>query len=322
MASTLRLPAGTSVRIVPSGSFIAQSCTAGSYQCRPFSQTSQNLAGRPMNFRQPTQSQPSFKSRTKGMPLSQLPSDLGLLPGTFVKPLWRDMPSIFRSPRERLHMEWTWLKTLFTNYGSLLQYCKKENDMPFHFKQRRHLASELMERMYTSFAQGNIPEIRRFCADGLATNLTRQIENRDSSEKLEWTLIKYLRQPSTNFLGLRVMSDRATSLPEIPNSGIRQIVVRVTSRQSTTTTKLQRVTRGAAPAETPVSTKELDCVEYIVVQNLRWNGKDKGWTLWGHTSPTTLHTAMTNPYFAPGLSAMERIEQMKEKMMNDAPPKK
>jgi hypothetical protein len=104
MASTLRLPTGTSVRIVPSGSFITQSCTAGSYQCRPFSQTSQNLAGRPMNFRQPTQSQPSFKTRTKDMPMTQLPNDLGLLPGTFIKPLWRDMPSIFESPRDRLHM--------------------------------------------------------------------------------------------------------------------------------------------------------------------------------------------------------------------------
>jgi protein MBA1 len=70
-----------------------------------------------MNFRQPTQSQPSFKTRTKDMPMTQLPNDLGLLPGTFIKPLWRDMPSIFESPRDRLHMEWTWLKTLFTNYG-------------------------------------------------------------------------------------------------------------------------------------------------------------------------------------------------------------
>lgn len=117
MASTLRLPAGTSARIVPSGSFITQSCTAGSYQCRSFSQTSHNLAARPMNFRQPSQSQPSFKTRTKDMPMNQLPNDIGILPGTFVKPLWRDLPSIFKHPRDRLHFEWTWLKTLFTNYG-------------------------------------------------------------------------------------------------------------------------------------------------------------------------------------------------------------
>lgn len=119
------------------------------------------------------------------------------------------------------------------------------------------------------------------------------------------------------------MSDRATSLPEIPGSGIRQIVVRVTSRQSMATSKIERAKRGVAPVETLVSTKEQDCIEYIVVQNLRWNGNDKGWTLWGHASPTTLQKALEDPYFAPGLSAMERLEQMKEMVAGGPPgPKK
>jgi protein MBA1 len=171
--------------------------------------------------------------------------------------------------------------------------------------------------------RGNVPEIRRFCCERLSARLVRQIEARDASEKLEWTLVKYLRKPSTNFLGLRVMSDRATSIPELANSGIRQIVVRVTSRQSMATSKVEQAKRGAQPVETLVSTKEQDCVEYIVVQNLRWNGKDNGWMLWGHVTPTTMQQVMEDPYFAPGLSAMERMEQIKEAMMSGSSgPKK
>jgi protein MBA1 len=121
MASTVRLPAGTSARIVPSGSFV---------QCRAFSETSQQWRGRPMNFRSPSQAQPSFNTRTQGMKLSDLPNDIGILPGTFVRPLWRDMPSIFKAPRDRWHMEWTWLKSLATNYGRLVLPKSSEYSAP------------------------------------------------------------------------------------------------------------------------------------------------------------------------------------------------
>ncbi|KAJ5780983.1 hypothetical protein N7457_006143 [Penicillium paradoxum] len=312
MASTLRLPAGTSARIVSSGSFAPQLRVAGSYQCRAFSQTSQQWAGaRQMNFRPPSQAQPAFKTKTKGMKLADLPNDIGLLPGTFVRPLWRDMPSIFTAPRDRLHMEWTWIKAWLSNFGSLLQYCKRENTLPLMLRQRRPLAADLQEAMYTAFAEGNIPKIRSICCDGLARNLITEIERRPTNEKVTWKLVKRLRQPSTNFTGLRVISDRATSIPDIPKSGIRQIIVRVTSRQATTTTRVQGG-RGQEPAEsTVVSAKEQDCVEHFVIQHLRWNDQDKGWRLWGTTTPTSVHTAWNDPYFMPGLSTMERLDMIK-----------
>lgn len=111
MASTLRLPVVTPRNL-------SQPSLAGSYQCRAFSQTSQQWAGgRAVNFRPPSVAQPSFKTRTKDLKLADLPNDIGLLPGTFIRPLWRDMPSIFQAPRDRLHMEWTWFKSWFSNYG-------------------------------------------------------------------------------------------------------------------------------------------------------------------------------------------------------------
>lgn len=48
--------------------------------------------------------------------MNNLPNDIGLLPGTFVRPVWRDLPSIFKNPRERWMMEWTSIKSLFQNY--------------------------------------------------------------------------------------------------------------------------------------------------------------------------------------------------------------
>lgn len=57
-----------------------------------------------------------MKSRSKEALSGQLPNDLGVLPGTFVRPLWRDLPSIFQSPRDRWQMEWTWLKSMVQNF--------------------------------------------------------------------------------------------------------------------------------------------------------------------------------------------------------------
>ena len=131
---------------------------------------------------------------------------------------------------------------------------------------------------------------------------------------MTWKLVKYLRKPSTHFTGLRVLSDRASSIPDFPKSGIRQIVVRVTSRQATTTSQIQDPS-GKEPTEaTTVSTKEQDCVEHIVIQHLRWNDQDKGWRVWGYVSPTSLHEAYNNPKFAPGLSALERLQMVQDSM--------
>ena len=91
------------------------------------------------------------------------------------------------------------------------------------------------------------------------------------------------------------------------------MVVRVTSRQATSTTQKQT---NSSTEVVPVSSKQQDITEYIVIQNLRWNGKDHGWRVWGTTNPTTLHATQTDPYFMPGLSAMERMEMIKDSINN------
>jgi protein MBA1 len=119
MASSMRLPVGT---IFPSArpiSLIAQSFASGSQyqQCRSFSAAAQRWAYRSQNFKPSSPAQPSMKSRAKDVMMHQLPNDIGLLPGTFVRPMWKDMPSIFQEPRDRLRMEWTWMKSVFQGYA-------------------------------------------------------------------------------------------------------------------------------------------------------------------------------------------------------------
>lgn len=50
------------------------------------------------------------------MSRNDMPQDFGLFQGTFIRPQWRDMPTIFEQPSERLRMEWQWVKSSVTNF--------------------------------------------------------------------------------------------------------------------------------------------------------------------------------------------------------------
>lgn len=162
---------------------------------------------------------------------------------------------------------------------------------------------------------GDVPTLRKICCTGLANSLTSRIAGRAKDEKVTWTLDKYNRTPATLLTGLRVVSDRATQIPELPDSGVRQVVVRITSQQSTGKGKVVKGRNPNAPTEVqqvgPV--KQQDCTEYIVLQKLRWTGEEEDWRIWGHTTATTVDD-LNSPFFAPGLTMGERMEAMKETM--------
>lgn len=171
------------------------------------------------------------------------------------------------------------------------------------------MSSFILAKLIT-LDRGDVPEIKRIACDKFAKNLVRQIEQRPKNESMSWELLKYRRTASTNFLGVRVLSDRATVIPDIPKSGIRQLVVRITSRQSTTTANTEIKRKTADEASSP--SKEKDCLEYVVIQNMRWNDQDKGWRIWGFISPTTLEATRTDPHFMPKLTAMERLRMIQD----------
>ncbi|KAL2831232.1 hypothetical protein BDW59DRAFT_158177 [Aspergillus cavernicola] len=285
-----------------------------SSQCRQFSLSSQRSVLQRMpetlSVRQPAQ--PSMKSKGKALPRSELPQDIGVLPGTFIRPLWRDLPSIFQQPKERLRFEWLWVKSGVQNFGSLFLYCKIQvKGLPLRLRERRQVAREFHKRMYSAFADGDAATLRKICCTGLANNLIGRVASRPKGEKVTWSLDKYLRSPSTFFTGIRVVSDRATQIPELPDSGVRQVVLRITSRQSTGKAQRQLAGDNAPTEKSPA--KQQDCTEYIVLQKLRWLGEEEGWRVWGHTMPTTIED-LENPFFAAGIPLAERLEAMKEIM--------
>lgn len=120
MASSLRLPLGQSLSAVRSGSSLRQFYPVAAIpcQCRHFSQAPQ-LNKKPaamQNMRLPRPPQPSMRTRARTANLTELPQDLGLLPGTFVRPPWSEMPSIIGMWNERLRMEWLSLKMSFADF--------------------------------------------------------------------------------------------------------------------------------------------------------------------------------------------------------------
>ncbi|RAL06408.1 uncharacterized protein BO80DRAFT_11752 [Aspergillus ibericus CBS 121593] len=288
-----------------SGPAVATPC-----QCRPFSQSSQRngYRGLPQNISIPQPAQPSMRTRGRDMNRTDLPQDIGLLPGTFIRPLWRDLPSIFHQPSERLHMEWLWIKSAFQNFISLLAYCKWVNKgLPLRLKERRQVALSLHKSMYTAFAAGDSTTLRKVCCTGLANQLNSRIAARPKGEQVSWSLEKYIKSPATFFTGVRVVSDRATQIPELPDSGVRQVVLRITSRQSK-----GKVSSGQS-TDVANNAKQQDCTEYIVIQKLRWTGEEGEWRVWGHATPTTVED-LDSPFFARGMTMADRMEAMKESM--------
>lgn len=55
--------------------------------------------------------QHSLRTKMRDIDPEKIPTDFGVLPGTFIKPEGKDMPNLFKQPKERLLFEWVWLKS-------------------------------------------------------------------------------------------------------------------------------------------------------------------------------------------------------------------
>ncbi|QKX64031.1 uncharacterized protein TRUGW13939_11204 [Talaromyces rugulosus] len=254
----------------------------------------------------------SLKIRAKELSIDSMPTDLGLLPGTFIRPEGKNMPSIFREPRDRLRMEWVGLKQWFQNVAGTFAYHKYFfHGLPLELKARRQEAMRLHQQMCTEFARGNQDALKQICCTGLANNLIRRSRARGPGEKVSWNLLKYNRTPSTWFTGVHVVQDRSTQIPEVPESGVRQVIVRIASKQSTHTYTeyIDQATRQRTLVPSPE--KVQDCTEYVVIQKLRIKGEEKPWQVWGYATPTTVDD-LDSPFFSSELTVRERLEMMQD----------
>ncbi|EEH34840.1 hypothetical protein PAAG_05887 [Paracoccidioides lutzii Pb01] len=282
---------------------------------RPFSNTTQREASmRDAQILRPKappvmSGSNQMKKLMQKMDADSIPDDLGLLPGTFIRPLWRHMPSIFKYPKERLWMEWVSLRSKFQDFVGVVAYCKyldKKHKLPLRLRERKRVALDLHKSMYTALAAADTATLQNICCSGLYTNFSNRIARRpEHAKKLIWTLDKYIKFPfSMTLTGARVITDRAANIGH--GVGIRQIVVRIQSRQTLSRTP-PPVTKEAQ-SKTPVRAKQQDSTEYIVLQRMVIGGKEKNWKVWGLASATTMEDMETNPAFAQGLSLKDRLE--------------
>ena len=109
--------------------------------------------------------------------------------------------------------------------------------------------------------------------------------------------------------GVRVISDRAACLPEKPGLGLRQVVVRIRSKQS-----LKKPPPVASASSQPQEQKQdnaeeklQECTEYIVIQRFMVNHEDGEWKVWGLAKETTPEIVEKDPSFAPGLGIRDRL---------------
>lgn len=234
-----------------------------------------------MNVQRPRQvAEKSIKVLSKEQAV--IPSDIGILEGTFVTPTGRNAPSFFQSPRAFLKLQWVRTRLHIRDYISLLiikvssprgKSWWQRPQVKIHRSQTAPAAIALHREMYSAFADGDKRALRKICTDGLYDSFSARIGSRAKGERVVWELVTYNKRA-------KVVSNRAARLP-IDGAAIRQAVVRICSTQ-----KLTRYTpKGDIVNGTG---KEKSVVEYVLIQKKIWDWQDGGWQVWGTTEETTL----------------------------------
>ncbi|CAD6592719.1 MAG: hypothetical protein ASARMPREDX12_006413 [Alectoria sarmentosa] len=177
-------------------------------------------------------------------------------------------PSLFRTPKLRMRLEWYRLKKKLRALQGCITYKYFLKGRPWPKLRRRTIrpeAKELYEKMYTAFASGDVASLKSVCHEGLLASFRTRINVRPPKESLQWTLHKYIGSP-------RIVSTNIVSL-EIEKSALYQVIVKMQSVQS-----LERTTANGLPSDT---TKEKKMVEYVVLQRMMLKAKEEKWKIWG-----------------------------------------
>lgn len=258
----------------------------------------------------------SYQSSMKSMKAHQLPNDLGFLPGTIVRPPFSSLPSIFTSPIQRLRIEWQTLSQRVVSFVALVYMNKfwykkdpltgKKPRYPLLLKERYALARTLQTQLYTSVAAQDSQGLQRVACDGLRKQLQARIDHRRTAhaEKEEWEVqyrgivppqgLWWALQVLIPFKAVTIKADRMAPVPLGAESVVRQVVVRVKSRQRTRKDQ---------------EWKKVD--EYFVLQKFKIGENLGEWMVWGTTKPTTVAEFDKMAKTGKGrLGLMDRIRSM------------
>ncbi|KAF2802975.1 uncharacterized protein BDZ99DRAFT_454266 [Mytilinidion resinicola] len=200
-----------------------------------------------------------------------------------IKPTGKNLPSIFRKPRERLDIEWQSLKRRTMDKFGLITwkfFLKGWKSRPRPKLERRALvplAKDYHSQIYTAFAAHDTPTITRLCCSGLAADFRARMSHRALGTHVTWSLASYTASP-------KIVSNRASPLPGLQRSGVRQVVVRLASKQILATWTDEQA-RAAVPAD--VETVESEVTEYLVLQRRMLEGVEEAWMVWGFAEEST-----------------------------------
>ncbi|KAF2703947.1 hypothetical protein K504DRAFT_463019 [Pleomassaria siparia CBS 279.74] len=250
-----------------------------------------------------------------------IPDDLGLISGTFIRPpIWK-LP--IRNLKQWSQFEWNYVKSKVKGWYSLYVYrniCgtpKLDINILSDRRQLRVEAGIKYRNMYTFFADKNKKALSEICLSGVGTALNERLRSRPDNVKLHWKITKGDDVLPT------IVSNRAQelNLPGYPQSAIRQLVFRVQRTHRLETKKSaapptpvaqvqdlpkkkkqraivwtpdgreppEEVTNVAEGESTSTSRVEEQVTEYLVLQKRVLRGReDKHWRIWGFTSETTL----------------------------------
>ncbi|KAF2265313.1 hypothetical protein CC78DRAFT_567679 [Lojkania enalia] len=261
-----------------------------------------------------------------------LTDDVGLMPETFIRLPWNELPSLFTSPKERFWYEWTWLKTRVTDRFGRMVYKWRLNPGGAKPDIRRKglvdIAKEMHYEVYNAFANKDNRKLEKLCVSGIYEHFQQRRSQIPADTALQWEIVGLVDQSTKakarsykgernplyhlGLAGTRIVSNRAMSIP-FPGydaTGLRQVIVRVHTRQRLTMTrKTVRRSRQSGRQETysiswnpdgepperihadivgPLSfTFERDIVEYVVLQRRVVRGEAEEWKVWGLTEPST-----------------------------------
>ncbi|KAL8914146.1 MAG: hypothetical protein Q9171_001141 [Xanthocarpia ochracea] len=129
---------------------------------------------------------------------------------------------------------------------------------------------------------GDITTLSTICTEGLLASFKSRIAARSRKERLRWTLHKFVGSP-------RFVSHRVAILP-YKGSAIRQVVVRLRSRQSLA--RLVSMGPGRPDALLQGTGDEKPVSEYLVLQRRMWKEVEEPWMIWGTTDETDPDTVL------------------------------
>lgn len=180
-----------------------------------------------------------------------------------------------------------------TNSRHYMGYFHVKPRADFQTAQIPSTAKSLYEEMYSAFAAGNLSPMSSKLCENIHATLQQRIASRGPNVGVLWTLHSWTAQPkivSHKYMPMSLEDNNDKS----KQTTIQQVCVRMQSLQSLK--KVRKVKQGRETVEVleeGSSAEPKQVVEYLVVQRLCKRGNMGPWMIWGTTTESDPHEALS-----------------------------